>query len=343
MNPTTKTAKPKTSEPATPNKAQGSTAQVKPEEAAKNPPPLTEERVRKIVEESISKTMKELAKSVEEAIKKNVEAAVGKSGKSIEESVVKSVDGKLKNQTDRIQNVQKVMKGLSDTLQTHCSKFNSDGEYAKRIADVKSTVDDVNEKLDKLEDVSGNGPDDAADDVDIEGAANAAASLARMSEAITAMSDSVVNIATEGKGTAERLEAAAGKVQQSIGKIEECKDNAAEVCARIEEKLQQAEEDLTKRQNALAELVVQMNDLLSIPQTFQNEVVGRMEMILEAISKSVKSLDDQLKDVKDKLALIGDLSEFREKAMLSVSFAEAAKSLQEAFDESMERASKGPK
>ena len=339
MNPTTKTAKPKTSEPATPNKAEGSTSQVKPDGMAKNPPPLTEEKVRKIVEESISKTMKELAKSMEDGIRKTVDAAVQKSGKSIEESVGKKVEGKLQNLRDQITHLKNKAKELGDTLQTHCNKFHSDGEYAKRIAEVKSTVDGVNERLDKLDAVSGNGPDDATEEVDVEGAANAAVSLARMSEAITAMSDSVVNIATEGSDTAERLETAAESVKQSIGKIENCRKNAAEVCARIEGKLQKAEEDLTKRQNALADLVMQMNDLLSIPQTFQNEVVGRMEKVLETISKSVKSLDDQLQEVKERLSAIGDLSGFQQKAMLSVSFAEAAKSLQTAFEKSMNQVS----
>ncbi len=127
------------------------------------------------------------------------------------------------------------------------------------------------------------------------------------------------------------------------GKIKDCNEDAAEVCSRIEEKLQKAEEDLTKRQNALADLVGQMNDLLSIPQTFQNEVVGRMEKVLETISKSVKSLDDQLKEVKERLSAIGDLDGFQKKTMLSVSFAEAAKNLQTSFEEAMAKASQNGK
>ena len=85
-----------------------------------------------------------------------------------------------------------------------------------------------------------------------------------------------------------------------------------------------------------------MNDPLSAPRTFQDEVVGRMERILETLSESVGRLAGGLEDIRKRLDGIGDLSEFREKVLLSVSFAEAAKRLQSAFEQSMGQAGVSP-
>lgn len=323
--------------------------------------PLTEEQVRKIVEAALSSSMKDLTKSMESSIKKTVEDAIQKSGKSIETAVGKTVDGKLTNQTNLTKNVQKGTNELKDLVGGLKKDIQSSGtSYGQWFDALKETVNSVDQRITKLENAlqdkdSGDGP------IDVENVSGAVVSLAQMSKSISEMEDSIVIVASEGPNLVKNLQDAAESVRTSVKDIESCTNllsddggrlsslmnsidalsgQAAKACLDIEEKIRRAEETMTGRQAELEALVQQMNELLSAPKIFQNEVVGRMERILETLSESVKRLDDQLNDAKEKLSSLGNFSAFREKAMLSVSFAEAAKSLQAAFEKSMDQVSK---
>lgn len=321
--------------------------------------PLTEEQVRKIVEETLASTMKGLAKSMEDSIKKTVETAIQKSGKSLEDSVGKSVDGKLSNQTNLTKNVQSSTKDIKGILEELKKDMRASGELeVQKFGELKETVSSVTERIGELErTLQDKETDDSS--IDVESVSQAVVSLSQMSKSIKDMEESVLIVSTAGN-TVQNLQAAAESVRNSAGEIERCtnllsddngrlgllknaidtlSEQAAQSCSAIQGKLQAAEETLVRRQTELTALVRQMDELLSVPKSFQNEVVDRMEKILTSLSTSVSNLSGQLKEMKDRLDGIGDISEFREKTMLSLSFAEAAKSLQTAFEKSMDRAS----
>lgn len=327
------------------------------------PVPLTEEHVRAIVKEATASAMAGLTESIQGALRKVVEEAVKKSGKAIEASVGASVDGKLQNQTDLTKNVQKSTNELKAALQDLQEGLRSGrGSEERRFGDLQTGVASIAKRIGALEKtIQDRKPDDVP--VDAEGVAEAAASLARMSTTIEEMSNSVVTIAGVGPDTVAQLQESAREIRESAKQFELCielvadKDGrlgqlqqtidalssqAAKACTDVSERLRLAEGVLAERQTELASLVLQMNDLLSVPKTFQDEVVGRMERIIESMSSSVGGLASQLEDVKKRLDGIGDINQFREKAMLSVSFAEAAKRLQSAFEQSMDQASSTP-
>ena len=354
MSTTPKTTKAKEPDPKTREKT---------EKIEAAPAPLTEERVREIVKETMSSSMKDLSESMEKTLRKVVEDAVKKSGKAIEESVGASVDGKLQNQTNLTKNVQKNTTELKTALRDLQEGLRSGGNSdERRFGDLKAAVDSVATRIGALEKaIQDRNPDETP--VDAEGVAEAAASLARMSKTIEEMSSSVVEIAGVGPDTVARLQESANEIKESAKQFEFCvelvadkdgrlgrlkqtidelSNQAAKACSDVGERLRQAEGALASRQTELEALVRQMNDLLSAPRTFQDEVVVRMEKILATLAESVGGLAGGLEDVRKRLDGIGNLSEFREKALLSVSFAEAAKRLQSAFEQSMSQVGASP-
>ena len=100
----------------------------------------------------------------------------------------------------------------------------------------------------------------------------------------------------------------------------------------IQSTIRSAETCLQSKQAELEQLAVELRDAIDVPHVIREEVVPKLETFFGSVSESVNGLSERLSDLKERMASVGDLAEFRKKAELALQFGEACKQLQASFD-----------